>query len=229
MSSTNVDAMAKLLGAANQSAVPVTDVRAVNLDYRARQVEKPTSFIAKFVFQTSVTGVKGPYVSSSGLSKSATRFGIDQGLITLNKIESTPGLNSGKSAVVYKAQGLNPETCMDLLNLVDSLAVHGNSREYAAKYKLYSEQRGIICRTYGIHRSSNGKLIFPTSEVEKTYCEEMRKYSFASCVFFVSISAHGSRATRSKSLRCLEGDELYHSLINMANDYGAVTTDHKCQ
>lgn len=223
MSSTNVDAMAKLLGAANQSAVPVMSVQAINSDYRARHVEKPSSFLAKFVFQTSTVGVKGPYVASSGLSKSATRFGIDQGLITLNKIESTPGLNSGKSAKVYKAQGVNPETCMELLDLVDSLAVHGGSKDYAAKYKLYSEQREIICRTYGIHRGSNGKLIFPTSEVEKTYCEEMRQYSFASCTFFVSVSAPGSRATRSKSLRCLEGDELYQSLFNLATDYGAVS------
>jgi hypothetical protein len=223
MSATNVDAMTKLLAAAKQSAVPVKDVRAINADYRARQVEKPSSFIVKFVFQNSTTGVKGPYVASSGLSKSATRFGIDQGLITLTKIKSTPGLNSGKSAKVYKAQGVDPEACMNLLNLVDSLAVRGGSKDYAAKYKLYSEQRGIICRTYGIHRGSNGKLIFPTSEVEKAYCEEMRPYSFASCTFFVSVSAPGSRATRSKSLRCLEGDELYQSLIDLATDYGAVS------
>jgi hypothetical protein len=190
-----------------------------NKEYRSRDREKPDSFTAKLVIQHAIKGVKGPTVKSSGLSKSATRFGIDQNLITLNRIERTPGLNSGKSTTVYTAS-VSATEAMHLLNDFDTCFGSKQSKEYAAKELIYNQHKDALFRTYKIRYVRGEGIIWPSSEVQSTVLDELRKYSFPHLEIYLSISAKGTRATRSITLKCLEGEELVSMLIDQYTTLG---------
>jgi len=192
-----------------------------NKEYRSRDRAKPESFTAKLVVQHAIKGVKGPIVKSSGLSKSATRFGLDQNLITLNRIESTPGMNSGKSTTVYTAS-VSATDAMHLLNDFDTCFGSRKSKEYAAKEQIYNQHKDALFRTYNIRYVRGEGIIWPSSEVQSEVLGELRKYSFPHLNIYLSISAKGIRATRSITLKCLEGEELVSMLIDQYTSQGFV-------
>jgi hypothetical protein len=219
-------AIRQLLKAAEGLAGSVSNSTPNNREYRSRDRVKPEIFTAKLVLQHAVKGVKGPTVKSSGLSKSATRFGIDQNLITLNRIESTPGLNSGKSTTVYTAS-VSATEAMHLLNEFDSMFESRQSQEYAAKEQIYNQHKDAIFRTYNIRYVRGEGIIWPSSEVQATVLEELRKYSFPHLEVYLSISAKGTRATRSITLKCMENEELVSVLLQLYADKGFVAKSGK--
>lgn len=192
-----------------------------NVEYRSMDHAKVETFTAKLVFQHAIKGVKGPVVQGSGLSKSATRFGIDQNLITLNKIISTPGLNSGKSTTVYTAS-VDASKAMHLLDDFDKLFSSRRSNGYAAKEVIYNQHKDAIFRTYNIRYVKGQGIIWPSTEVQNTVLDELRKYSFPYIEVYLSISAKGIRATRSITLRCLEDEDLMQMIINSYAEQGFV-------
>jgi len=218
-------AIRQLLKAAGEAG-SVSNSTPNNKEYRSMDRAKPESFTAKLVIQPAIKGVKGAIVKGSGLSKSATRFGIDQNLITLNRIESTPGLNSGKSTTVYTASVTATEA-MHLLDEFDSIFEARQSEEYAAKEQIYNQHKEAFFRTYNIRYVRGRGIIWPSSEVQSTVLEELRKYSFPHLKIYLSISAKGIRATRSITLRCLENEELVSILLKMYTDKGFVARSGK--
>lgn len=213
-------AIRQLLAAAS-AADGTSDSTPDNSEYRSMDHAKVESFTAKLVFQHAIKGVKGPVVQGSGLSKSATRFGIDQNLITLNKIVSTPGLNSGKSTTVYTAS-VDASTAMHLLDDFDKMFESKRSKEYAAKEEIYNQHKNAIFRTYNIRYVKGQGIIWPSSEVQNTVLDELRQYSFPHMEVYLSISAKGIRATRSITFKCLESEELMQMIINSYADQGFV-------
>lgn len=197
-----------------------------NQEYRSVNHTKVDTFTAKLVFQHAVKGVKGPTVQGSGLSKSATRFGIDQNLITLNKISSTPGLNSGKSTTVYAAS-VDAPTAMHLLDTFDKTFELKCSKEYAAKEDIYNQHKNALFRTYGIRYVKDQGIIWPSSEVQNTVLDELRKYSFPHMEIYLSISAKGIRATRSITVKCLEGEQLMQDIVGYYASQGFVAVESK--
>lgn len=185
-----------------------------NKEYRSKEHAKPESFTVKLVTQPAFMGVQGPVVTDSGLSKSATRFGIDQNLITLNKIESSPGANSGKEAVVYTAE-VSAETAMALLDAFDKNIGQNADELYLSQYNNYIEKRDTLYRTYLIRKSPDHKVIWPSTEVQKAVLDELRKYSFACANMYLSVSAKGTRATRSKTFKCLAADALDYAQYSL--------------
>lgn len=218
-------AIRQLLKAARGEAGSMGKGTPNNQEYRSSDHAKVDVFTAKLVFQHAIKGVKGPAVQSSGLSKSATRFGIDQNLITLNKIVSTPGLNTGKSTVVYTTE-VDALTAMQMLDEFDKLFESKQSAEYAAKEQIYNQHKNAIFRTYNVRYVKGTGILWPSSEVQSVVLEELRKYSFPHMEVYLSISAKGIRATRSITLKCLEDEELMRLLMQMYAEKGFVA---KCK
>lgn len=214
-------ALAPLFEAANLLAQPskVSAPDNNNQDYRSKEHAKPESFTAKLVVQHSVKGVKGPVVPSSEYSKSATRFGIDQNLLTLTKIKSTPGLNTGKSSEVYTAT-VNASEAMYLLDTFDKTFGHQKSKGYVDLENIYNQHKSDLFRTYRITVSKDGKINWPNSEVQDSVLEELRKYSFSHLEIYLSISAKGIRATRSMTLKCLENEGFISAITDIWSEFG---------
>lgn len=207
-------ALASLLKAAKGMAQP-NDLSApeVNQDYRSREHAKPEHFTAKLVIQHAIKGVKGPVVPSNQYSKSATRFGIDQNLLTLTKIESRPGLNTGKSSEVYTAT-VGAQEAMNLLDTFDKSYGRRMSNGYADLVGDYNQHKSDLFRTYRITESGDGKVIWPNSEVQDAVLGELRRSSFAHLEIYLSISAKGIRATRSMTFKCLDDEGFVQHILN---------------
>lgn len=213
-------ALASLFKAANVLAQPKKESAPdVNQEYRSKEHAKPESFTAKLVVQHAIKGVKGPTVPSNTYSKSATRFGIDQNLLTLTKIKSEPGLNTGKSSEVYTAT-VNAQDAMNLLDRFDKTCGRRMSQGYVDLVSKYNQRKSDLFRTYRITESKKGEINWPSSEVQALVLGELRKYSFPHIEVYLSISAKGIRATRSMTLKCLADEGFVQGILDGWSEYG---------
>lgn len=188
-----------------RAAAGMADVATTNHIYREKHTEKPSKCAAKFVVNSRLYGTRG--TGGSLLAKSAIRLAIDTGV----KSPSTFERSSLRSLPRIKPiiwNDLEPQEAVDELDTFEKKYGGKISEAYKNKMLAYRREKQSALREIGIATNSQGQPLFKDEVSQTSYYNKLKDLSFQYYEIYLSVTPKDGRATRSKSFRVMNLDEL---------------------